>query len=82
LADYLRDIKTASSLWLKQSGKFPDFQGWADGYAAFTYTYRDKDLIVNYIKKQQEHHKKVTFEEELRRLLLENDVAINELYFP
>jgi REP element-mobilizing transposase RayT len=82
LADYLRDIKAASSLWLKQSGKFPKFQGWADGYAAFTYTWRDKDMIVNYIKKQQEHHKKETFEDELRRLLFENDVAINELYFP
>ncbi len=34
LADYMRDIKTSSSIWLKQSGKFSDFKGWADGYAA------------------------------------------------
>jgi REP element-mobilizing transposase RayT len=36
LADYMRDIKTSSSIWLKQSGKFSDFKGWADGYAALT----------------------------------------------
>jgi REP element-mobilizing transposase RayT len=36
LADYMRDIKTSSSIWLKQSTKFPAFEGWADGYAALT----------------------------------------------
>jgi len=41
LADYMRDIKTSSSIWLKQSGKFSDFKGWADGYAALTYSHRD-----------------------------------------
>jgi len=37
LADFMRDIKTSSSLWLKQTGKFSKFNGWADGYAALTY---------------------------------------------
>ena len=61
LADFMRDIKTASSIWLKQSGNFPNFKGWADGYAAFTYASRDKEMIVNYIKNQQTHHKKESF---------------------
>jgi REP element-mobilizing transposase RayT len=34
LAAFMRDVKTSTSVWLKQSGKFPDFQGWADGYSA------------------------------------------------
>ncbi|MCX6303789.1 MAG: transposase [Bacteroidetes bacterium] len=34
LADFIRDLKTSTSIWLKQSGKFHDFQGWAEGYAA------------------------------------------------
>ena len=82
LADYLRVIKASSSSWLKKSGKFPKFTGWADGYGAFTYAWRDKDMIDNYIKNQQQHHKKETFEEEYRRLLIEHGVDINELYFP
>jgi len=81
LSDYLRDIKTASSIWLKQSGKFQNFNGWADGYAAFTYAYRDKETIINYIKNQQEHHKTTTFENELRKLLTEHGVEINEKFF-
>jgi len=39
-------------------------------------------MITNYIKGQQEHHRKVTFEEELKKILLEQGVKINEEYFP
>jgi REP element-mobilizing transposase RayT len=82
LADYMRDIKTSSSIWLKQSGKFPEFDGWADGYAALTYSWKDKDVIVNYIKNQQEHHKKESFNDELRRLLIEYGIEVDERFFP
>jgi len=82
LADYMRDIKTASSIWLKQNANFPKFNSWAIGYAALTYAYRDKDVIINYIKNQQEHHKKSTFLEEYRSLLNEHNIRIDEKYFP
>ena len=36
LSDYVKDIKVASSLWMKETGKFPLFEGWQDGYGAFT----------------------------------------------
>lgn len=42
LSDYVKDIKVASSLWMKESGKFPSFVGWQDGYGAFTYSVREK----------------------------------------
>jgi len=82
LADYVRDIKTASSKWLKECGKFPEFDGWADGYCSLTYAFGDKDTVVNYIKSQQEHHQTTTFEAEYRKLLEEHGIEINEQYFP
>ncbi|HSO88837.1 MAG TPA: transposase [Draconibacterium sp.] len=82
LADYVRDIKTASSIWLKQNGNFPDFNGWADGYAGLTYSWNDKDFIINYIKNQREHHKKWSFEDEYRKLLEEHGIKPDERYFP
>jgi len=82
LADFMRDLKTSSSIWIKQTGKFPKFNGWSDGYAALTYAWRDKELIVNYIKNQQEHHKKETFEDELRRLLIEHGIKVDDRFFP
>ena len=64
LADYIKDIKVSSSFWMKEGGKFPKFKGWQDGYGAFTYSLNEKDRIINYIKNQKEHHKKITFPEE------------------
>lgn len=80
LADFIKDIKTGSNFWMKNSGKFPDFEAWAKGYCALTYTYRDKELIVNYIKKQKEHHKKQNFEDEYKQLLDEHGIEWNEKY--
>jgi REP element-mobilizing transposase RayT len=82
LADYVRDIKSCSSVWLKDSADYPYFDGWADGYAALTYSYRDKDMIANYIINQQVHHKHERFEDELERLLTEQGVVIDKRFFP
>jgi REP element-mobilizing transposase RayT len=81
LADLVRDLKTASSIWLKNSTSFPYFKGWADGYAALTYSYRDKNKLINYIKGQQAHHQNECFEDEYRSLLTEHGIEIDERYF-
>ncbi len=81
LSDYIRDIKTASSLWIKENHIFPHFRGWSTGYCALTYANKDKNTIINYIKNQQVHHNKETFKEEYRRLLTESGIKIEEGYF-
>jgi REP element-mobilizing transposase RayT len=80
LSDFIKDIKVSSSLWMKESGKFPKFEAWQEGYGAFTYSVREKDMIINYIKNQKEHHRKETFRDEFKRLLLENGVDFEEKY--
>lgn len=80
LSDFIKDIKIASNLWMKESGKFPEFEAWQSGYGAFTYSIREKEKIVNYIRHQKAHHKKENFIEEFRRVLEENDVAFEEKY--
>ena len=71
LADYMKDIKVATSLWLKKSDDFPEFQGWEEGYSAFTYSYKEKDILINYIKNQQKHHQQESTQDEQIRLLKE-----------
>lgn len=61
LSDYVKETKVASSVWLKASGKFLEFDGWQDGYGAFTYSLREKEMIINYVKNQKEHHKNESF---------------------
>lgn len=80
LANFVKDIKVSSSIWMKQSGLFPDFQGWQEGYGAFTYNIREKDKIINYVKKQKQHHKKEVFYDEYKRLLIENGIEFDEKY--
>ena len=80
LSDYVKDIKVASSIWIKESGKFPHFTSWQEGYGAFTYSIRDRDMIINYIKNQKEHHKKENFYYEYKMLLIENGIEFDEKY--
>jgi REP element-mobilizing transposase RayT len=80
LSDFIKEIKTASNIWMKESGKYPKFTSWAEGSCSLTYAYRDKSMIVNYIKNQKEHHKKTTFEDEYRALLKEFGVEVDERY--
>ena len=65
---------------MKESGKFQKFEAWQEGYSAFTYSIREKDMIINYVKNQKEHHKKETFHNEFKRLLTENRVEFDEKY--
>jgi REP element-mobilizing transposase RayT len=80
LADLVWKVKVGSHKWMDESGLFPDFQGWQNSYSAFTYSVREKHMIINYIKGQKEHHYNETFSDEIRRLLIENEVQFDEKY--
>ena len=81
LSDYIRDIKTASSKWLRESPFFPHWQGWAEGYAAFTYSYNDKGSLIEYVKNQKVHHRKERLEDELKRLFKEHGIVYDPRFF-
>ena len=81
LAAFVQRVKTDSSKWLKTNPNFPGFCGWGHEYAGFSYGARDKDMIVNYIKRQKEHHKKTNFPTEYRSFIENNDATIDERYF-
>jgi REP element-mobilizing transposase RayT len=80
LADFIKGIKVATSVWIKEKGLFPGFQGWQDGYGGFTASHADKDRLIKYIRNQQEHHRVKTFREELHERLLEAEVKFDEKY--
>ena len=63
LADFMKRLKQQSSVWAKT--KFSLFEGWSREYAAFSCSFSERDRIIEYIKSQEEHHRKKTFEEEI-----------------
>ena len=80
LATFVQRVKTCSSKWLKANPHFPGFQGWGHEYAGFSYNYRDKDMIVNYIKRQKEHHRGISHADEYRKFLEENMQYFDDKY--
>jgi REP element-mobilizing transposase RayT len=80
LANLVKNVKTASSLWIKEESVFPMFSNWQDGYAAFTHSRQEIDGLIEYIKGQEEHHRRTTFAEEYRKLLEEAGIEFDERY--
>ena len=80
LATLIKDIKLASSDYIKTNNLFPHFDGWQVGYGAFTYSFKDNDHLIEYVKNQEEHHESKTFKDELIELLKEHGVEFDEKY--
>jgi putative transposase len=80
LSSLIKNIKLASSSFIKKENIFPEFKGWQEKYGAFTYSYSEKNKLIEYVKNQKEHHRVITFEEEFVSLLKEHGVGFNEKY--
>jgi len=80
LSNLVKDIKMGSSAYIKEKKLFRGFEGWQEGYGAFTYTIKEKGRLIEYVKNQEEHHKMVSFIEEYKGFLKENNIAFEEKY--
>jgi putative transposase len=76
----VKDIKVSSNSFIKSEKIFPKFKGWQEGYGLFTYSWKDKDRLIEYVKNQQEHHRKKSFSEELVEILDEQGVEYDKKY--
>ena len=80
LSSLIKDIKLASSEHIKTEHLFPAFAGWQDGYGAFTYSIKEKDRLIEYVKNQEEHHRTRTFQDEYRAFLQKYGIEYDERY--
>jgi len=80
LADLVKDIKIASSGFIKENGLFTYFKGWQEGYGAFTYSIKEKERLIAYVMNQEEHHRQSSFRDEYMKLLEEHAVEFDEKY--
>jgi putative transposase len=80
IADFMDTVKTSSSKWLKtQSPELSAFS-WQRGYGCFSVGPTDLDALCAYMDGQEEHHRKRTFQEELRMFLKKYGVEFDEAY--
>ena len=78
LSEFMKAVKASSSKIIKRTDGFEKFEAWGEGYAALSYSLRDKDKIIHYIINQQEHHKKTTFKEEYTAFIKEMGLEFDE----
>ena len=76
----LEELKKKSSKWIKTKGTIYSNFYWQDGYGIFSVNPSEVAVVVSYIENQEEHHKKVTFQNELIGFLKKYNVEYNENY--
>jgi len=79
-AEWVKELKRVSNGWLKEQGReFADFE-WQGGYADFSVSQSNLDQVKEYIATQEVHHRKMTFQDELRMLLRRHEIEFDEHY--
>lgn len=73
LADVVRELKKASTSWVREEIGLRDF-AWQEGYAAFTVGWREREIVRGYIDAQEEHHGSRSYAEEVVVLLNDHGV--------
>lgn len=80
IADLVEEVKTESSKWIKTKGReFRNFH-WQSGYGAFSIGQSQVPTVRRYIKRQKEHHLRVSFQDEYRKFLKAYEVEYDERY--
>jgi len=77
-AQLVEKTKTSTSKWVKTKG--PTDFAWQAGYGAFSVGQSQTEGLIRYIQGQEEHHRTVTFQDELRTLFAQEGIAFDERY--
>ena len=79
-AEMVKAVKRGSPLWLKT--KNPDMRdfAWQNGYGIFSVGFSQIEDVKNYIAGQEEHHRKLSFQDEFREFLRRYEIQFDERY--
>jgi putative transposase len=80
VSEILNRIKANSSKWINENNKSTRRFGWQEGYAAFTVSESQAPNVRAYIRHQEEHHKKLSFQDEFIALLEKHGVSYDPRY--
>ncbi len=69
VSDLARHLKSRSSKWVHETDAARQTFAWQAGYGAFSVSESQVPVIVMYIERQKEHHRKLGFEAEFMQLL-------------
>jgi putative transposase len=76
----VQECKVETSKWLKRQPNIPDDFAWQGGYGAFSVSASMIDDVKRYIANQEEHHRRMSFQDEFRELRRRHGVELDERY--
>jgi len=80
LAVMVKEVKRASSVWVKtKAPNLSDFT-WQSGYGIFSIGFSQIESVRRYIADQEKHHEKISFQDEFRQLLDRYEIKYDERY--
>ena len=80
IASVVKEIKRTSSGFAKELSPTLAKFHWQAGYGAFSVGQSNLAEVIRYIENQEEHHKRVTFQDEYRAFLKAYGIAYDERY--
>ena len=80
ISDLVRDVKAASSSFIKEKKWIRSWFEWQEGFGAFSYGHSQIDVVVKYIQNQEEHHHAKSFRQEYHEFLEKFNVEFHEKY--
>src|SRR5262247_2076036 len=63
-AEMVKEVKRGSSLWVKTKDRTRQDFAWQNGYGIFSIGFSQIGDVRDYIATQEEHHRKVSFQDE------------------
>jgi putative transposase len=80
IAQVVKEIKRTSSAWIKTvERRYTKFH-WQAGYGAFSVSQSHVAQVRNYILRQEQHHRRKTFQDEFRAFLKKYEIEYDERY--
>ena len=80
IAKLVEHVKTETSKWAKKaSNGVPTFT-WQSGYGVFSVSQSNLNAVIDYVERQEEHHRRQFFQDEFRELCRRHEIEIDERY--
>ena len=79
ISELIKALKIQSTLWIKEKFGVANF-AWQSGFAAFSYSKSLLPQVINYINHQKEHHKVVTFDNEMETIMQRSEMDYKKDY--
>jgi len=80
LKKIVEEVKKGSSKWMKAEGTGNAEFYWQNGYAAFSVSQSNADDVKRYIENQEEHHRRMSFQDEVRAFFARHGIEFDERY--